>query len=188
MLNTLRIHDWIPISQANGPGKRTVFWVQGCSLGCPGCFNPETHLPQAGQIIAVDHLFQEIQSLEGRVEGLTISGGEPLQQRYPLEALLKRIRMETKLSVLVFTGFSWQEIQRMPKIDSILNCVDVLLAGRFDASQRVAAGLLGSANKTIHFLTNRYSLPDLEAIPEAEIIVKEDGEILFSGIDPLLWR
>jgi anaerobic ribonucleoside-triphosphate reductase activating protein len=188
MKNTLRIHEWIPISEANGPGKRTVLWVQGCSLGCPGCFNPQTHIPQAGQIIDVDDLFQKIQSIEGQVEGLTVSGGEPLQQRHPLEILLQRVRAETKLSVLIFTGFSWTEIQRMPKIDSLLNCVDVLLAGRFDASQRVATGLLGSANKTIHYLTNRYSLPNLEAIPEAEIIVKADGEILFSGIDPLIWR
>jgi pyruvate-formate lyase-activating enzyme len=22
---------------------RYVIWTQGCSLGCPGCFNPETH-------------------------------------------------------------------------------------------------------------------------------------------------
>ena len=40
---TLRLHGFLPRSRANGPGWRSVVWVQGCSLGCPGCFNPQTH-------------------------------------------------------------------------------------------------------------------------------------------------
>ncbi|MCU0780030.1 MAG: radical SAM protein [Akkermansiaceae bacterium] len=40
---TLRLHAFLPRSRANGPGWRSVVWVQGCSLGCPGCFNPQTH-------------------------------------------------------------------------------------------------------------------------------------------------
>ncbi len=26
-------------SRANGPGVRAVIWVQGCTIGCPGCYN-----------------------------------------------------------------------------------------------------------------------------------------------------
>jgi anaerobic ribonucleoside-triphosphate reductase activating protein len=37
------IHGIIPMSQANGPGERFTVWTQGCSRGCPGCFNPATH-------------------------------------------------------------------------------------------------------------------------------------------------
>jgi anaerobic ribonucleoside-triphosphate reductase activating protein len=75
----------------------------------------------------------------------------------------------------------------MPDIESFLACVDILLAGRYQAENRVAAGLLGSSNKSIHFLTRRYTPPDLETIPEAEIIIGEDGQIILSGIDPLKW-
>ena len=37
------IHAIEPRSRANGPGARFVVWLQGCTLGCPGCFNPATH-------------------------------------------------------------------------------------------------------------------------------------------------
>lgn len=182
----LKFHQFLPVSTANGPGKRAVVWVQGCTLGCPGCFNPQTH-PNQGDEIEVDDLFEQIHSLEDQIVGVTISGGEPLQQRRAVQALLERIHGETRLSVLVFSGYRWEEIQKMPRIDDLLKCVDVLLAGRYDDSQRVATGLLGSANKTIHFLSKRYTQADLDTIPEAEVVVTESGEILLSGIDPLRW-
>lgn len=185
--DTLRIHHLLPLSQVNGPGRRVVVWMQGCSLGCPGCFNPETHGTQSGETLGVDALFARIAALRGTVEGLTISGGEPLQQRRGLERLLRRVRAETGLSVLVFSGYSWAEIQAMPRIPPLLECVDVLLAGRYDPNQRVASGLLGSANKTIHLLSERYTLADLQAIPQAEVTIAPDGDVIFSGIDPLRW-
>ncbi len=185
--DVLRIHHLLPLSQVNGPGRRAVVWMQGCSLGCPGCFNPETHGTQGGETLMVDALFARIDALQGTVEGLTVSGGEPLQQRRGLERLLRRVRAETGLSVLVFSGYSWQEIQAMPRITILLNCVDVLLAGRYNQSQRVASGLLGSSNKTIHFLSERYTLADLQTIPQAEVTIDAAGEVIFSGIDPLRW-
>jgi len=186
--NVLRLHHFLPVSQVNGPGRRAVLWVQGCTLGCPGCFNPETHTGQQGETVTVDTLLERICGLEGRIDGITISGGEPLQQRRGLESLLSRVRVETGLSVVLFSGYTWEEIQGMPRADELLALVDVLLAGRYDQRQRVADGLLGSANKTIHLLSPRYSLADLEAVPQAEVIVGTDGELIFSGIDPLQWQ
>ncbi|HEY9089389.1 MAG TPA: 4Fe-4S single cluster domain-containing protein [Anaerolineaceae bacterium] len=183
----LRLHHFLPVSQVNGPGRRAVVWVQGCTLGCPGCFNPETHAAGNGNLVRVDDLFSQIDALRDEIEGVTISGGEPLQQRRPLERLLQRIHAETSLTVLMFSGYSWTEIQSMPRIFTLLDCVDVLLAGRYDAQQRVAAGLLGSSNKTIHLLTSRYTAADLQTIPQAEVIVGSDGEVILSGIDPVRW-
>ena len=183
----LRLHQFLPASRANGPGVRAVLWVQGCSLGCPGCFNPETHAFGSGTEMPVEALLGRILALKETIEGITISGGEPLQQRRPVQALLKRVREESNLSVLLFTGFTWQEIQRMPDSDALLACIDVLSAGRYDASQHLARDLRGSANKTLHFLTNRYQMSDLEAIPPAEVIIAPDGKIVFSGIDPVRW-
>ncbi len=73
------------------------------------------------------------------------------------------------------------------KASSVSQQVDVLLAGRYDASQRVAQNLIGSANKTAYFLSGRYTMKDLETVPQAEIILTPDGEVLLSGIDPLHW-
>lgn len=183
----LRIHHFEPASRANGPGLRAVIWVQGCALGCPGCFNPETHGFDAGEKWTVDQLVERIVELQPTIEGLTISGGEPLYQHAPLARLMEQVRAQTNLSILVFTGYTWGELQQFPGVERFLANVDVLIAGRYEASQRVANGLIGSSNKEVRFLTNRYSMADLDQVPEAEITISPDGEIRFSGIDPLRW-
>jgi anaerobic ribonucleoside-triphosphate reductase activating protein len=183
----LRIHGFVPRSLANGPGLRAVLWVQGCSLGCAGCFNPQTHPFAGGRLASPDDLFEEIAALQGDIEGVTVSGGEPLQQLRPLLILLQRLRRQTSLSALVFTGYTWEEVQRLPQADGLLGLIDVLIAGRYDASLHLAQNLRGSANKSVHFLTDRYAPADLDAVPPAEVILTPGGEIQITGIDPLPW-
>lgn len=184
--HSLHIHQFLAPSLSNGPGRRAVIWVQGCSLSCPGCFNPQTHPFSGGVRVEVDELFERIQRLEDSIAGITISGGEPLQQLKPLLRLLQRVHGETRFSAVLFSGFTWEEIQRMPDSRDLLACVDVLLAGRYETSQHVGRGLLGSANKTVHFLTSRYQPEDLASLPEAEIFISPSGEVLSTGIDPVV--
>lgn len=185
--SVLRVHHFLPRSRANGPGVRAVLWVQGCSLACPGCFNPATHALTGGERVPVSDLLQRLVALSVSIDGLTISGGEPLQQRYPLLALLRRVRQETPLSVVLFTGYTWDEVRRMPDAEALLSHVDILIAGRYDASQRLARDLRGSANKTVHVLTDRYTLADIQAVPLAEVIITQAGDMVMSGIDPVRW-
>jgi len=184
----LRVHDFMPRSRANGPGPRAVLWLQGCSLGCPGCFNPDTHPHDAGLWVPVDELFARLAALAPGVEGVTFSGGEPLEQARPLRALLERLRRETRLSVILFTGYSWPEVGATPDRAAVLPSLDVLIAGRYDSAQRLARGLQGSEKKTTHFLTDRYSDADLEAVPAAEMAIGPGGEVLVSGMDPPNFR
>ncbi len=185
--NSVRLHRYEPASLANGPGLRAVIWAQGCCFGCPGCFNPETHAMRAGEIWPVEDLAERILSDKDRLEGLTLSGGEPLYQHRAIARLLEIVKAQSDLSVLVFSGYTWDEMQALKGIDNFLRHVDVLLAGRYDASQRVAQNLIGSSNKTVHFLSDRYTTKDLETVPQAEVILTADGEIRLSGIDPLNW-
>lgn len=163
-----------------------MIWVQGCSLGCPGCFNPSTHAFSGGYQLSPDALFDQISALDG-IEGITVSGGEPLQQAPSLLPFLQRVRTETHLSVLLFSGYDWHDIRRRRSAVLLLDYVDVLLAGRFQMRRRLARGLLGSSNKTVHFLTSRYDHSSLASIPEAEVLLEPDGTVLLSGIDPLTW-
>jgi len=184
----LRLHHFEPSSRANGPGERAVVWVQGCALGCQGCFNPGTHDFHGGEKRFVVDLASEIIQLKDKIEGLTISGGEPVHQRRAVANLIQKVRAETNLSILVFSGYEMEELRRLPEIEPFLEGIDVLIAGRYDASRRVARGLAGSANKVFYFFTNRYSPKDLEDIPQAEILIQPGGEIVLSGIDPLAWN
>lgn len=116
------------------------------------------------------------------MEGISISGGEPLEQPYPLLALLRLVKLETNLSVVVFTGFALEEIENSPDMAGILPLVDVLIAGPYQCEARMGAGLLGSANQRIHLLTERYRMSDILSVPEAEVIVMPGGHIYVSGI------
>jgi anaerobic ribonucleoside-triphosphate reductase activating protein len=183
----LRLHQWLPASRANGPGVRAALWVQGCSLDCPGCFNPATHTFAGGEEVTVDEVLRRLVGLGDTIEGVTVSGGEPLQQRPALLALLQRVRRETALSALVFTGYTWEEINRYPEAGTLLDCIDVLIAGRYERSRHLALDLRGSANKTVHFLTDRYGPADLAVVPAAEVVITPEGDVLASGIDPVRW-
>jgi anaerobic ribonucleoside-triphosphate reductase activating protein len=123
--------------------------------------------------------------LAEEIEGVTVSGGEPLQQLTALSALVSRVKRLKHISVIVLTGYTWQEVQRMPRAKDLLLNVDVLIAGRYKAAERVAEGLRGSGNKTVHLLTSRYTIEDLKEVPPAEIIVGPGGEVTLTGVDPL---
>jgi anaerobic ribonucleoside-triphosphate reductase activating protein len=187
----LRLHALQPSSRANGPGLRCTIWLQGCTLGCPGCFNPETHTADGGEWVEVETLARRILALAEpaagsetahRIEGLTISGGEPLQQLPALLHLLQAVRLNSRLGILLFSGYTWDEIQRMPAAGQLLGLLDVLIAGRYQANRRLGQGLLGSTNQSIHLLTGRHTLAELQSVPEAEIFITPDGQVIFSGI------
>lgn len=185
-LTTLAVHGFLPTSRVNGPGRRAVVWVQGCTLACPGCFNPESHAsePAAGHV-PVNELARRITALAPDLDGLTLSGGEPFERPEAVFELLDRVRATTDLDVLVFTGFAWDELQRRGLTDGLERRVDLLVAGRYVAARRVASGLLGSANKTVHALTDRIDPGSLGELPEAEVTIDREGRVTLTGIDPL---
>ena len=179
----LRLHAVEPRSRANGPGARFVVWLQGCSLGCPGCFNPTTHSTEGGQLVEVDDLVAQVRATRG-IEGVSLSGGEPMQQPEASAALLDAARA-LGLSTLAFSGYTIEEARALPGGPEVLARLDVLIDGRYVAGERLATGLRGSANQRIQLLTSRYSLADVEATPVAEIRISRDGEVVLTGVNPL---
>ncbi len=190
MVDTIQLHSFEPYSQVNGPGTRAVFWFQGCTLNCPDCYNPDTH-PPLEQPHAVGALVARLADLN--IEGVTISGGEPFQQMEGLLALLQAIKTGLPhLSVVLFTGYSPNEwLSRLPNdeaVATIFDCVDVVIAGRYNRQQRRAAGLRASANKQFQFLSDRYREDDFKRIPTAEVIINPAGLVTLTGINPLHLR
>src|SRR5262245_1726110 len=82
----LRDHAVLETSRVNGPGRRAVIWLQGCSLGCKKCWNPATHLSEGGLEMTVTAVVGLICKLWDRdiMSGLTVSGGEPMEQALAL--------------------------------------------------------------------------------------------------------
>lgn len=198
----LRLHAIEPRSRANGPGARFVVWLQGCTLGCPGCFNPATHDASGGRETTVAEIAAQLAAqlaaasrpgpqagpLGSRapdaIEGLSLSGGEPLQQAEAAAALLDAARA-LGLSTLAFSGYTLDEIRALPHGPAVLARLDVLIDGRYVAGERLATGLRGSANQRIQLLTSRYTLADVEATPVAEVRIGPTGDVVLTGVNPL---
>lgn len=184
----VRIHATERGSRANGPGRRFVVWVQGCTLGCAGCFNPLTH-PAAGPTTTVAAVASELAlaARAGEVEGLTLSGGEPMQQApAALELLLAARRLG--LSTLMFSGYTRAELEAQALGPAVLAHLDVLIDGRYRADLRAGLDLRGSSNQQVHRLTARYGEAEVAATPEAEIRIAADGSVVLTGVDPLKVR
>jgi anaerobic ribonucleoside-triphosphate reductase activating protein len=187
-VTVVRVHAVERGSRANGPGARFVIWVQGCTLGCAGCFNPATH-PAAGPATTVAELAAGLAAAAraGDVEGLTLSGGEPMQQApAALELLLAARRLG--LSTLMFSGYTREELAAQALGPAVLAHLDVLVDGRYRSDLRAGAALRGSSNQRVHLLTARYRERDVEATPEAEIRIAADGSVVLTGVDPLKVR
>src|SRR5262245_58092303 len=111
----VNLHATMARSRANGPGWRFAIWFQGCSLGCPGCFNPTTHAAEPGQRVPVEDLIERILAEGHAIEGVTVSGGEPFEQPAALLSLVRGLRRRAPgLSILVFSGYTRTEIERRP--------------------------------------------------------------------------
>lgn len=179
-MSALRLHARLARSRANGPGLRSVVWVQGCTLGCPGCFNPETHDSEGkAEAWTVARLAAWVASND--VDGLTVSGGEPFQQP---EAVLELGRACRKLglSTIVFSGYSKAELTSRFGSATISAAFDAAITGRFRQDVRTSNGFLASENQDLWLLTNRHTVADFEDVPEAEIVVHSSGEVVVTGI------
>ena len=169
-------------SRVNGPGDRSVVHFQGCSLGCGGCFNPQTHSFDGGEATDVVVLAQEL--AETAVDGVTISGGEPFQQPEALLGLVRALRALDIDSILIFSGFDYEEIVQQPSGAEILEHIDVLVAGRFEATQPSNGTILASTNQRAHFLSERHTVDELNLGGNLEITIAPDGVVHLTGFPP----
>ena len=180
----IHIHKLLPGSYANGPGKRNVVWLQGCTLRCPGCFNPLTHDSSAGKTITTEKLFTELTTVP--CDGVTISGGEPFQQPEALLELLKLIREQSSLPVLLFSGYSYTELTDDPACSVCLPLIDALICGPYRQDLPPAyERFCSSSNQELILLSDRYKKEDFGNLPLSEYIIDGEGNSVLSGIVPL---
>jgi anaerobic ribonucleoside-triphosphate reductase activating protein len=132
--------------------------------------------------MTVEAVFDRIRESSSIIDGITLSGGEPLEQIDPLINLLQRVRFATSISVVLFSGFELEKISKMNKGMDLLKMVDVLIAGPYIEHLRLSQNLIGSSNQQIHFLTDRYRMKDIAGLPAAEVQINPGGDIIITGI------
>lgn len=124
---------------------------------------------------------------QANIEGITLSGGEPLDQADSLMELIRLIRHERDFGVVCYTGHTIEKITDT-RHRSLLDNVDLLIDGSYLQSAHADLLWRGSKNQRVHILTDRYraevepllSVSDRSA--GMEFRIGSDGNPAFIGV------
>jgi anaerobic ribonucleoside-triphosphate reductase activating protein len=183
----LRVATIVDETEAEGPGRRLALWVQGCTLRCPGCCNPEMFASDRGTAMTVDAILAR---LAPGCEGVSILGGEPFEQAAGVAAFAREVKRRG-LTVMVYSGYTLAELHERartdPAVTELLAEIDLLVDGRYDRTRAeppppLGRRWLGSTNQVMHFLTSAYSAadPQLRTANTVEVHWR-DGRLLING-------
>lgn len=188
----LNVADICNKSEVNGPGIRSVVWVQGCSRRCPGCINPQTHEHKIVKLLDPEELGNSFVQIAG-IAGITISGGEPFEQAQSCAVLAETVKKRGK-SVMVFTGFPFEQLSssEIPEVKRFLRNIDLLIAGPYMQELKCQSRLWrASSNQTVHFLNPDLKPGETNDKNSAIIEVSTDGQAMnytgFPDMEDLTW-
>jgi anaerobic ribonucleoside-triphosphate reductase activating protein len=156
-LKPIRIASIVDVTEAEGPGRRFAVWVQGCSIRCEGCCNPQMFDHLGGTLVTPDLLLARLDKVRDQVEGVTLLGGEPFEQAAALLPFAEGVRARGK-DVVAFSGHHLEELRldRPPGARALLALVDLLVDGPYRAQvPETMRRWSGSANQCFHYLTDR---------------------------------
>ncbi|MGE8498515.1 MAG: 4Fe-4S single cluster domain-containing protein [Pseudomonas sp.] len=182
-LSLSRVH--FPISTL-GPGRRLGIWFQGCSIRCQGCISADTWGPGSRRI-ALAQLLADVQPWLEQAEGITISGGEPFEQFDALLALLRELRQRTDADILVYSGYSLEQLE--PQLRKAQGLIDALISDPYQQQHTQSLALRGSDNQRLSLLTElgRARLADYDRPLQSDdkaldVMFDDDGSIWMAGI------
>ncbi len=146
----IRIAGTVSDSIVDGPGLRFTVFTQGCPHHCPGCHNPETHDPSGGHDADTDQLVAKMKK-NPLLSGLTLSGGDPMEQPLPCLELAKAAH-QMGLNVWTYTGSTYEALTKENDDGrmALLRETDVLIDGPFLKDQRsLELNFCGSKNQRL---------------------------------------
>ncbi len=161
--HVLQVGGFVKTSVVDGPGIRQVLFVSGCRLCCPGCHNPELQSYNFGErmsLIEVLGLF----SFDGKIDKVTFSGGEPMDQPKALAELAVELRKNGINDIIIYSGYTIEELLMENDIDRmrLLGLCNTFIDGRFDINKKdISLPFRGSGNQRMIKLGSylkRYSI------------------------------
>ncbi len=122
---TGRIHSFQSMGTVDGPGVRSVVFLQGCVLRCPYCHNPDTWDRNGGTEVEAQDIFKTVQRYKpyfGENGGVTVSGGEPLLQAEFVTELFTLCKSDGISTALDTSGIRLNE-----SVKNLLKVTDIVL-------------------------------------------------------------
>lgn len=167
----------------NGPGFRVTIWVSGCTHACPGCQNKHTWKYAQGHklddMVPYTNIAykDKILNLIGdeHIDGVTISGGDPLDQSaQALEELAKFLsnikKRYPEKSIWLYTGYFIEDLKNYPHKEVIKNC-DVIIDGPYVKEKRnITIPFRGSTNQRIIDVQKSFKENKICMIDDSEFV------------------
>ena len=146
-----KIHSIETFGTVDGPGVRYVIFMQGCPMRCAYCHNPDTWDISAGKDMSVDELINDISKYRRYIEGITVSGGEPLLQIDFLIELFKNVK-NFGLSTCIDTSgviYNRDNLDLIGKINTLLDLTDIVMLDIKHIDSEIHKKLTGKSNENI---------------------------------------
>ena len=164
----LRLFGCVNDSIVDGPGPRYTIFVQGCYHNCLGCHNPESHDVNGGYLKDIEEILKEIDE-NPLLDGVTLSGGEPMLQVEALIELSKEIK-KRNLNIVLYSGYTYEQIINDVNKKRLLELCDMLVDGKFELEKRSLSLLYrGSSNQRL--------INVQESLKQNRIIEYDESEI-----------
>ncbi|WP_062306695.1 anaerobic ribonucleoside-triphosphate reductase activating protein [Demequina subtropica] len=147
------VADYKPFVFVDGEGVRCSLYVSGCLFACTGCFNEDAWSFRCGEAFTAaleDRILADL--AHEAVQGLSLLGGEPFLNTGTCLSVVRRMRAELPgKDVWCWTGYTLEElVAEGGDKRELLDQVDVLIDGPFDASQRdLTLAFRGSRNQRV---------------------------------------
>lgn len=130
-------------SISNGVGIRLTIFVPGCRHSCVNCHNIKYKNKDSGYREDVKSIFSKMK--DPLIDGITISGGDPLDfKREGLVDILKEAK-RLDLSVWMYTGYTYEEVSSRKELDY----VDILVDGEYREDLKGEFKYRGSSNQRV---------------------------------------
>ena len=145
-------------SIVDGEGIRNTLFISGCKHYCKNCHNPQTWDFDYGEDFTIKKQIDFIDKCKRNIllDGITISGGDPMYSVNELIPFIERFKNECpNLNIWIYSGFTYEEIINDEKMNKLLSLCDVLVDGKYiEELKDVTLEFRGSSNQRIIFLKN----------------------------------
>lgn len=160
---------------ANGPGIRTTIFVTGCTHRCKGCFNElymDFNYGTPWTEVQTELILKCLK--DPSISGLTVLGGEPMQNAEGLIPVLTKVRESigrgSEKTIWLYSGYTFEEILADEKKVSLLSLCDVLVDGRFvEELKNPRLKFRGSENQRVINVGESLKIGDVVLMPGYEL-------------------
>lgn len=156
LMTLMRISGIVYDSIVDGEGIRNTLFISGCKHYCKNCHNPQTWNFDYGKEFTIEKQIDFIDECKRNIllDGITISGGDPMYSADELVLFVKRFKNECPdLNIWIYSGFTYEEIINDEKMKELLSLCDVLVDGKYiEELKDTTLKFRGSSNQRVIFL------------------------------------